>query len=131
MSREEELLEVIGWLASIMALVERDGEGLTSEPIEAPLSEQAQRDLRQRDAFVETFRRLHDGAKVTKAQLRKVFEEELGKVDRVDVTEVAIPMMPETKQALAEAWELLRRRALADPDLGDVLKPVEFGCASW
>lgn len=127
---EGELLELVGVLAAALAIAHDELHALTEEPLrDVPLDESVIKHLRQRDAFVETFGRLNDSAKVTKAQLRKVFEEELGKADRIEVTELHVPQLPEVRDALTEVCELLRRRALVEPSLRDAVRPVVTGWA--
>jgi hypothetical protein len=131
MADAAELLELVAMLAQALSVVEDEMEALTTDPIEVPLDEGVTRDLRQRDAFVETFRRLNDSAKVTKAQLRKVFEEEFARTDRAEHSEVSIPMLAETREVLDLARELLRRRGLFDGDVHEALRPLEFGGYRW
>ena len=111
-------LELVVVLVEALDAVQMELVALDETPV--PLAERVLKQLEERDALAATLKRLTTDAPDTREHVEAVYREEAAKVCRTD-DGGTIPVHPDVKAQLAETYELMRRRALVDSDLGAAL----------
>lgn len=115
-------------LLLIVELVEvldaAEAELVQLEATEMPVSDRLLGQLEDGDAMKRMLTRLIDES-ANSAKMREraqaLYREERVKACRTDSTDARVPVTPDVLRQLAEAREIIRRRALVDGDLGHEL----------
>lgn len=112
---DTDLLEMVELLAEALAVVWCELAQLEDTPI--PLPEEMRKALQERDALAATLKTLPEA---TRKSLHATYRAQLARAHRDP--ELKVPILPEVFARLDASYEVLRRRAIAVPELREAVR---------